>query len=271
MKLSYVFAFSLSLVLLTSLCAMASEVIGHRGAAFYAPENTLASLETAWKMGVDGAEIDVHMSRDGKIMVIHDDNALRTAGAGVRIAESHSSELRKLDAGSWKAAKFSGEKIPFLEEALATVPAGKKFLIEIKCGKEAVADIVDIVKKSGKTKQVIFISFKFDVAAAMKKMMPEAGAFWIVECKDLLKNLNGAPVTEDTMIAAARDAGLDGIDMDRKMASSKFINGIHAAGMKAYCWTVDHPETARLLESFGMDAITSNKPDVIMDALKGRR
>ncbi len=271
MKLSCVFVLALSLIFITSLCAMASEVIGHRGAAFYAPENTLASLETAWKMGADGAEIDVHMSRDGKIMVIHDDNALRTAGAGLKIADADSSELRKLDAGSWKAAKFSNEKIPFLEEALAIVPAGKKFLIEIKCGSEALANIVDIVKTSGKTKQVVFISFKFEVVKKVKKMMPEAGAFWIVESKDLLKTSNGAPVTKDSMIAAARGAGLDGIDMDRKMASSKFINCIHAVGMKAYCWTVDHPETARLLESFGMDAITSNKPDVIMDALKGRR
>lgn len=247
--------------------AFACEVIGHRGAAFYAPENTLASLEMAWKMGVDGAEIDVYMSRDGRIMVIHDDNAKRTAGADINIAEGFSSELRTLDAGSWKDPKFSGEKIPFLEEALATIPPGKKFFVEIKCGPEAIAAIVDIARTSGKAEQIIFISFNFDVVKKIKKMMPEAGAFWIVEPEDLQKTENGKPVTESTMIARTKKARLDGIDMDHKMASSRFIGDIHRAKMKAYCWTVDNPLTARLLKSFGMDAVTTNKPDVIISAI----
>ncbi|HNY11253.1 MAG TPA: glycerophosphodiester phosphodiesterase family protein, partial [Candidatus Wallbacteria bacterium] len=176
MKSAYVFIPCLLFILCTSLCAMASEVIGHRGAAFYAPENTLVSIETAWKMGADGVEVDVHMSRDGRIMVIHDDEALRTAGAKLKVAEANSSELRALDAGSWKGPRFSGEKIPFLEEALSTVPPGKKFLIEIKCGTPAVKNIVNIVNMSRKTRQVVFISFKLDVVKMIKKMMPEAGA-----------------------------------------------------------------------------------------------
>ncbi|HNY11252.1 MAG TPA: glycerophosphodiester phosphodiesterase family protein, partial [Candidatus Wallbacteria bacterium] len=93
----------------------------------------------------------------------------------------------------------------------------------------------------------------------------------IVEREDLQKIVNGKQLTEDMLIREAKKAGLDGLDMDHKMATSKFINDIHASGMKAYCWTVDDAKIARLLESFGMDAITSNKADVIIDAIKGGR
>src|SRR6478752_5983209 len=117
------------------------EIVGHRGASYDAPENTVASVKLAWEQKADAAEFDVYRTKDGKIVVIHDKDTKRTAG-GVNkvVAESTLAELRALDVGKWKGEKYAGERIPTLAEVLATVPAGKKVFIEVKPGPEVVPD-----------------------------------------------------------------------------------------------------------------------------------
>ena len=82
----------------------------------------LASVRRAWEKGADAAEVDVYLTKDNRIVVIHDDSTKRTTGVDLKVRETTSEELRKLDAGGWKGEEFAGEKIPFLEEVLATVP-----------------------------------------------------------------------------------------------------------------------------------------------------
>jgi len=101
------------------------EIVAHRGASFDAPENTVAAIKLAWEQKADASEFDVYLSKDGKIVVIHDATTKRTAGDDMKVALTNLDELRKLDVGKWKNAKFAGEKIPTLEEMLATVPSGK--------------------------------------------------------------------------------------------------------------------------------------------------
>src|SRR5689334_25434220 len=78
------------------------EIVAHRGASFDAPENTVAAIELAWKQSADASEFDVYLTKDGKLVVIHDATTKRTANADVRVADSTLAELRKLDAGKWK-------------------------------------------------------------------------------------------------------------------------------------------------------------------------
>src|SRR4051794_3938882 len=98
------------------------EVIAHRGASHDAPENTLAAIKLAWQQEADAAEFDLHLSRDGKLVVIHDADTRRVAGVDKRVAEQTLAELRRLDVGAWKGPRFAGERIATLEEVLATVP-----------------------------------------------------------------------------------------------------------------------------------------------------
>src|SRR5262245_59032558 len=88
----------------------AVEIIDHRGASHDAPENTLASIRLAWKQNADAVEIDVQFSKDGHIGVIHDDNTRKTAGVRKKVSEQTLSELKALDVGRWKDAKWSGER-----------------------------------------------------------------------------------------------------------------------------------------------------------------
>jgi glycerophosphoryl diester phosphodiesterase len=105
-------------------------IIAHRGASHDAPENTLASVNLAWEIGADAAEVDVHLSKDKRIMVIHDGDTKRTTGENMLIRESMSSDLRSLDASN-SMDQFRGERIPFLEEVMATVPEGKVLFVEV--------------------------------------------------------------------------------------------------------------------------------------------
>src|SRR3954468_15593010 len=116
-------------------------IIAHRGASRDAPENTLAAVRLAWAQHADAVEIDVHLTRDGRLAVIHDPDTQRTTGVPRIVAQSTFAELSELDAGAWKNARFAGEKIPALEDVLAVVPDGKRLFVEIKGGPEVVPEL----------------------------------------------------------------------------------------------------------------------------------
>src|SRR5262249_23625200 len=132
------------------------EYVGHRGASYDYPENTLASFNAAWKDGADGCENDIQLTKDGKVIILHDADTLRTTGGptggGMKLAvkDTDADQLRKLDVGKWKGDKWAGEKMPFLDECLATIPNGKRFFIEIKSGVDVVPAAAEVIKNSGK-------------------------------------------------------------------------------------------------------------------------
>jgi glycerophosphoryl diester phosphodiesterase len=217
-------------------------IIAHRGASFEAPENTLASVNLAWEQNADAVEIDVYLSTDNKIMVIHDKDTKRTAGEKLVVKESMASDLRKLDVGSFKSPDYKGENgteiLPFLKESFI---------------------------KSGKIDQLVIISFDFDVVAGAKKIIPEVPVYW------LHFNLVGEYNTK--WIEKAKEADLDGLNFRYKGISEEFIKSVHDANMEIYAWTVDDPEEAAKLSGFGIDGITTNRPGWIrkeLDKISGR-
>ncbi len=105
-------------------CTKPVEIIAHRGASFLAPENTMASVMLGWEKNAD-VEVDVYLTKDNRIVAIHDETTERTAGTDVNVAESTSDELRKLDVGSFKYEEYAGEQIPFLADIVETNPPGR--------------------------------------------------------------------------------------------------------------------------------------------------
>src|SRR5438034_6344625 len=108
------------------------KIIAHRGASHDAPENTLAAVHLAWQQNADAVEIDVHLSKDGKLVVIHDATTKRTCGVSHKVRELTLAELKSLDAGKWKGRQWVGETIPTLDEVLDIVPKGRGLVIEMK-------------------------------------------------------------------------------------------------------------------------------------------
>jgi len=250
--------------------ARGMEIIAHRGASHSAPENTLSAVNLAWQRGADAVEIDIWLTRDGRIVALHDKTTERTAGKKWHVAERTLEELRSLDAGSWKNAAYAGERIPTLEEILATVPDGKRLFIEIKCKAEILPELERVVAASGKRpEQTVFISFDFDTIRAAKSRMPERPAYWIQGTSPSRNAKTGAVVAPpDELIARCRAAGLDGLDLkfDSKL-TPKIVDAMHRLGLGLYVWTVNEPADARRLVALGVDGITTDRTGWLRDRL----
>ena len=241
--------------------ALAVEIIAHRGASFDAPENTLAAVQLGWQQKADAVEIDVQMSKDKKIVVIHDDNTRKPAGVKKKVCDQSLAQLRTLDAGQWKGSQWTGEKIPTLEEVLDTIPDGKRLFIEIKCGPECLPEFAKVVKRSGKkAEQIVPIGFSLPTMALCKKKMPELETCWVAEFKRNWTTGRWSPAPEH-FIQQASNAGLDGLDLGaRGPIDSTLVKQLKAARLKLYIWTVDAPLQARRLAEAGVHGIATNRP-----------
>jgi glycerophosphoryl diester phosphodiesterase len=233
-------------------------VIAHRGESLDAPENTLASVCLAWERNDDAAEIDVHLTKDGSIVVIHDDNTLRTAHRYGVVATLTLEQLRQFDVGRYKGKRWAKERIPTLEDVLATVPAGKKLFVEIKVDDAILAELTCVLKRSSRSPdQVVLIGMDLHTMEILKRALPRYQVYWVCSLKDEKLAKTGNP--GEGLIARVRQTGLDGLDIEAsKKIDNKFIARVKAAGMKLYVWTVDDPDEARRLFASGADGIATN-------------
>ncbi len=247
-------------------CASAAQVVAHRGDSSRAPENTLAAVKLAWQEGAPAVEIDVYLSRDKRIMLMHDPTTGRTGGTNLKISETDSAELRKLDVGSFKGEEFKGEKMPFFEEVLATIPEGRKLLVEVKCGPEILPLMKDALDHSGKASQVIIISFNLQVCAQAKKVMPSIPALLLL---GPTRNPDTGDISEHSAkhIDTARSHRLDGLDMHFSGITQGFADAVKEAGLMLYAWTVNDLEEARRLKQIGVDGITTDRPGWMLKEL----
>lgn len=253
-KLSILF-----LIILANMSVFAQPVIiAHRGSSFIAPENTVAAAKLAWQQNADAVELDIYLSKDNRVVVMHDGNTKRTTGQEYKIAETSSDVLRSLDAGSWKNEQYKGEKIPFLEEMIAIVPDGKKLVIEIKCGVEVLPALKTAVDQSGKKKQMVFIAFGWETILATKELFPKNKCFWLSSsAADVQAKLNEKDIRK-----------LDGINLAYKIIDEKMAFQAKRKKLDLLAWTVDDPNEAKRLADLGVKAITTNKPDLIREVLE---
>lgn len=253
------------------------EWVAHRGESYLAPENTMAAVNLGWKLGADAVEFDVHLSSDGKLVVLHDPDTLRVTGGEGKgrkliVKETPASQLQKLDVGSWKDPKYAGEKMPLIEDVLATVPEGKRLFLEIKTTAEAVPAAVQAIKSSGKKpEQIAIISFKEDTCEQIKKALPQYKVFFLSSIKQDKQTGEWAPTAEE-LIATAKRLGVDGLDIQAKPpVDAEFIRKVKDAGLEFYAWTVDDAQRAKELIRDGVDGITSNRPAWLREQVKSAR
>lgn len=229
------------------------EIIAHRGASFLAPENTVAAANLAWKLNADAVECDIHLAADERIVVSHDANTKRTTGENLMIKATHSANLRKLDAGSFKNESYKGEKIPLLEELIATVPAGKKLVVEIKSEPDIIPHLQKMIESAKKNIQYDFIAFDFKTISLAKKAFPNSPCYWLCSDTALFQRNFG-------MISGAN---LDGVSLNYNMITKEIADQVKENGFELYTWTVDDPVVAKRMIELGVRGITTNKPDVI--------
>jgi glycerophosphoryl diester phosphodiesterase len=264
-------------VAISALCLLSSaahgvDVVAHRGASFDAPENTLASERLAWRQQADVVENDIHLTKDGKIIVCHDKTTKRTTGHEGTITAMTQAELRALDAGKWKGPQFAGEKLPTLEEQLALIPAGKRMFVEIKVGPEILPELERVLQRAGATpERVTFISFVYESLQEVRKRLPGYRTQYLVGYRkpDAKKTDVKPQPTLDAIIAQAKAAGLTGLDLQSTWPLTAADTAkIRAAGLELHVWTVDDPAVARHWIALGAQSITTNRPGWLREQLK---
>lgn len=247
----------------------AQMIVAHRGASEAAPENTLAAFQLAWEEDADAIEGDFYLTADGHIVALHDDNTKRTAGVELKVADSRLAELRQLDVGAWKAPAFRGQTIPTLAEVLANVPAGKKILIELKCGPEIVPALKEELEHCRlQPAQTIVIAFQQSVVRAVKQQIPGIKAYWLTSYKQDKATGAWTPTLQQ-VLTSLRETGADGLDTqaNQDVVDAAFIQAVRDAGYEVHTWTIDDPQLARHYQQLGVESITTNCPRSIRDAL----
>jgi glycerophosphoryl diester phosphodiesterase len=236
-------------------------IIGHRGASREAPENTLESFRLAWKQGADGIEADFRLTADGRIVCMHDETTGRTTGTDLNIADTTLKELRRLDAGHWRGAPWSGALIPTLDEVLAAIPYGTWFFIEIKGGAEIIVPLERVLQASGLTPERIrLLSFSADLIAELKQRLPDWHACWLCDYRRSLLNSVWRP-SRERVLETLNSSGANGLaSADRAFLGRDLVGTLKGLGKEIHVWTVDRLPAAQRLCALGVDSIMTNRP-----------
>lgn len=231
-----------------------SLILAHRGASAYAPENTIIAFKKAIEMGADGFELDIHLSKDGSLIVIHDESVNRTTNGSGFIKDLTLDEIKKLDASSWYNPKFSKEKVPTLDEVLHLIKDTQLLInIEIKHGpffyKSIEQKIVNCVVKYDMQDRVIVSSFDHYTLTKIKKIDPsvKTGALFVSRTNAPWKYI--------------KKIGADALHPHFISVTSELVKNCHENNIKIHTYTVNEPEHIKYLAKLGVDSIITNFPD----------
>jgi glycerophosphoryl diester phosphodiesterase len=239
--------------------SVAPEVIAHRGNSCALPENTVAALQGAVELGVHGVEIDLRTTADGELVLMHDEELERTTGAQGTVGEFTLAQIRSLDAGSWKHARYAGEPVPTLEEAALSLGKTTQLFAEVKRGPMA-ERIALVAEKTGIMERLTLLCWgkhPQDIADA-KRWLPEVQVLELGDAPDEFG---------PEFFAARRAAGVTGFDYKFSTLTFPFLAAARDAGMPVYTWTVNDPEEMKSAISMNLDGITTDDPATLLDLI----
>ncbi len=276
-------------------------VIAHRGGSAYAPENTLASFSKAIELGADWFELDTTLSKDGELIVIHDNSVDRTTDGKGAVADLNLSDIKTLDAGSWFNPAFAGERLPTLGEALDLAKGRIGVYIEIKNSdddhqlmqalkaveeghqsmtpamKTAMSALLDrsgsrnieltrkcieAIRARKMKRQVVIQSFSPVICLVARLEAPELRT-------EYLGGYNAKhPEAWPRFLAQGALMGVEGFNLAHTNMTREHLERIHGMGKTVAVWTVDSPYDMRRYVAWGVDGIITNRPDVCLEVLK---
>lgn len=242
--------------------------VGHRGARAAAPENTLAAFRRAVELGADGVELDVMLSADGVPIVHHDFKLGRTNNGKGSVRKLTVAQLKRLDAGGWKDPGYAGERIPTLAEVFQTLDRQVVVNVELKINtpwatglEEAV---VSEIKRSHMIDMVVVSSFDPFALLRVRDLAPTLPLGLLYEPRQW------PPLSRAWLRPLVRPEALH---PHHSMVTPRFVAWAKKRGYRINTWTVNEPDEMRRLIKLGVDAIISDTPDVLHQALveTGRR
>ena len=230
--------------------------IAHRGASGHAPENTFAAFRKAIAMGAGFIETDLQLSRDARLVAIHDATVNRTTNGQGAVHDLTLAELRRLDAGSWFGSEFAGERIPTIEEILEFAKKHDVvFYLELKPsgswgGEHA---LISALRESGEIARTVVISFDPAILTNVRKIEPTVmtGLLFEGQISDPL--------------AKAIEIGARQLAVRGSLVTPRLLKEARQRDLQVVCWTVNHPAHMRLLAEAGVDGIISDYPDRLLE------
>lgn len=241
-------------------------VIAHRGASYYAPENTHSAFKLAIEMRAEMIELDVSLSKDGVPVVIHDETLDRTTGTSGLVSDFTLDELKYLETGSWFSTKYADEPFPTLEEVLKYTKDAIAVNIEIKT--EAVTDyaeagivemVLKLIKAAGLEDQVIISSFDYRVMRHLEKLNPEISKAILYE-----KSQSG----DKTPSELVKEYKVDAFNCSHRQLSDKWIEDLNSNQVPFFIYTVNEESKMKEIISKGAHGIFSDKPDLLKEVVE---
>ncbi len=242
---------SLAALLFFALALPASSAvlsIGHRGDSLFAPENTISSFKSALGKA-DFVELDTYVSLDGVVVVMHDSTVDRTTDGTGSLTSKTLAQIKQLDAGSWFAPAFTGERVPTLEEVITNVVPQAMVLIERKGG-SADAHMAEL-RRLGAVSNVVVQCFDWNFLAAMRAL--DSG---------IRLGALGSGAFTSTSLASILSSGASMVAWERAGITPAMVQMVHGAGLQLFVWTVDGPDIVNFIE-LGVDGIISNDPGMV--------
>ncbi len=237
--------------------------VAHRGASALAPENTIAAFDKALELGADALELDLHLSRDGKLVVIHDDTLDRTTDGHGPVKERSLEELKRLDAGRWFGEGFAGQRIPILDEVLDRYLGKVPLALEVKSGSAFFPGIeekvVRALRRRSAIAQTVVASFDHYALQRLKEIEPtvRTAALFV-----------GRPVS---LSAIAGPSGAEAMALEASFVTKTEVEACHADGLQLVVWVVNDPAKMRHFIGLGVDGIITDCPDLLRVALNQDR
>lgn len=234
------------------------EVIAHRGAAGARPENTIASIEKAIEDGADWVEIDVQETADGEVVVIHDSDLMKIAGANLKVWDATMEDLAEIDIGSWYGSDYADQRVPTLRAVLDAARDRAGVLIELKYyghDDSLESRVADIVAAAGMEEQVMVMSLKLPGLQKMQALRPD----W------------PAGLLASASLGRVWDLDIDFLAANQGAASPLLVRKLRERGKPLYVWTVDDPLSMSAMVSLGATGLITNEPAMARSVLAQRR
>ncbi|MBI3551889.1 MAG: glycerophosphodiester phosphodiesterase [Elusimicrobia bacterium] len=230
-------------------------LIAHRGASGHAPENTEAAFNLALEMGAKAVELDVHQTRDGELVVIHDENLKRTGRRRGAIAKMTFKELLTADVGSWFSPKFKGEGLPTLEEVIDLCEGRAEVHVEIKQGSRLYPGIeekvVEMVRRREAWRWTVVSSFDHSALYVVRAIDNQVRLGYLLGWTRM-------PTAYEEM----KDLKAESLNLSARQVNAKIVKGCHERGHKVLVYTVNAQKDADRLARIGVDGIFSNFPEL---------
>ncbi|WP_248927995.1 glycerophosphodiester phosphodiesterase [Paenibacillus hamazuiensis] len=230
--------------------------LAHRGASEYAPENTLAAFYKGLEMGASGLETDLRLSRDGIVFLLHDERLERTTNGTGRASEYTWKELQELDAGSWFAAAYAGERLVSLETFLHFF-ARKPIHLALEMKEEGLEeDTLRLLAKYGISNRVTITSFQQGILRMVRRLDSAVRIGFLVK-----------QYTEE-ILAELKEISAQQICLTAETITKDGVNRLKAAGLEVRAWRVRDEALMHHCLECGVDGMTINFPDKLTEALR---